>query len=81
MGRIAEASCYSAAMRARFVAQLVAALIVAAAVALDYLGHPVAMLVVLAWCAFVIGLLIEALTARWRVRRREGPPRPSRPLR
>ena len=78
MGRIAQASCYSAAtMRARFVAQLVAALIVGAAVALDYLDggfhpvaqrHPVVMLVVLAWCVFIIGLLIEAGYAAYRRR-------------
>lgn len=56
-------------MRAKLVAQLIAALIVAAAVALDYLDggfhpvaqrYPVAMLVVLAWCVFVLGLVIEA---------------------
>ncbi len=56
-------------MRARFLAQLVAALIVAAAVALDYLDggfhpiaqrHPVVMLVVLGSCMIVLGLAIEA---------------------
>ncbi|MCZ6542272.1 MAG: hypothetical protein O6768_01255, partial [Planctomycetota bacterium] len=76
-GRIAQASCYSAAMRARFVAQLIAALIVGGVVALDYLDggfhplaqrHPVIMSVVLGSCVCVVGLAIEAAYAAHRRR-------------
>lgn len=67
--RAAQASCYSAVVLAKFAAYLIAALIIAAAVALDYLDgglhpiaqrHPFIMSVVLGSCVCVVGLAIEA---------------------
>ncbi len=67
--RAAQASCYSAAVLAKFLAYLIAALIVGGVVALDYLDgglhpfaqrHPFIVSVVLGSCVCVVGLAIEA---------------------